>query len=244
MRWSSPPQTTITVTVTGAMNGLIHDVLVAVDGQQICVFVPCTFRLEPGLHALRAQGTDDWVHDETISVRPGADLMLRIERAKATVAPRDRSPSSDDEQRGGAATAVPSGFGIPTSSLLRDTGSSKKPMAAREPGAPETATRAGPSQITNPETKMPSRPVRDPEPKWAEAAGGNCSLRLNSIPVSNVTVDNEPYGSTPVIGVKAASGTHTIAFVLPDGAREVRSVACKPGESRSVSVLFESAQGL
>ena len=70
------------------------------------------------------------------------------------------------------------------------------------------------------------------------AAGGQGTLNINSIPVSNVILDGKPLGTTPKVGLKVNAGAHTVVFVHPEHGRKVRGVNVKPGEAATAAVRF------
>lgn len=70
------------------------------------------------------------------------------------------------------------------------------------------------------------------------AAAGKGTLNINSIPVSKVILDGVPKGTTPVIGVKVAPGTHTVVFMHPEHGRKVRAVTVQPGKTATAAVRF------
>ena len=72
----------------------------------------------------------------------------------------------------------------------------------------------------------------------AAAAGGKGMLNINSIPVSKVILDGVPKGTTPVIGVKVAPGTHTVVFQHPEHGRKVRAVTVQAGKTATAAVRF------
>lgn len=70
------------------------------------------------------------------------------------------------------------------------------------------------------------------------AAAGKGVLNINSIPVSKVILDGVPKGTTPVIGVKVAPGTHTVVFQHPEHGRKVRAVTVQAGKTATAAVRF------
>ncbi len=75
-------------------------------------------------------------------------------------------------------------------------------------------------------------------PPAAAAAAGKGVLNINSIPVSKVILDGVPKGTTPVIGVKVAPGTHTVVFQHPEHGRKVRAVTVQAGKTATAAVRF------
>ena len=76
------------------------------------------------------------------------------------------------------------------------------------------------------------------EDKAVAAPGGQGTLNINSIPVSNVILDGKPLGPTPKVGIKVSAGAHTVVFVHSEHGRKVRGVNVKPGEAATAAVRF------
>ena len=62
-----------------------------------------------------------------------------------------------------------------------------------------------------------------------------CRVSFNSIPVSNVFVDNVRLGVTPVLKSTVRPGNHVVQFVAGD-AKKSKSFLCKPGELKVVAI--------
>jgi hypothetical protein len=73
-----------------------------------------------------------------------------------------------------------------------------------------------------------------PAPATA-AAGGTCTLNINSIPPSRIALDGRPMGLTPKIGVSVSSGTHTVMFV-GETTKKTQTTTCRPGEQKTVAI--------
>ena len=65
--------------------------------------------------------------------------------------------------------------------------------------------------------------------------GGNCTININSIPTSKITLDGRPIGLTPKVGVSAPAGTHSV-MLISDNGRKATTVTCKPGETKTVAM--------
>ena len=64
---------------------------------------------------------------------------------------------------------------------------------------------------------------------------GTCSLNINTIPSSHVTLDGRNLGTTPRLGVMVASGTHNIVFST-ENSRKSTITSCRPGETKTVAI--------
>lgn len=69
----------------------------------------------------------------------------------------------------------------------------------------------------------------------AAGAGGTCSLNINTIPSSRITLDGRNLGTTPRLGVMVPAGQHSIVFTS-DNARKSTITTCRPGETKTVAI--------
>lgn len=69
----------------------------------------------------------------------------------------------------------------------------------------------------------------------AVGGGGTCSLNINTIPSSRVTLDGRNLGTTPRLGVMVASGQHNIVFTT-ENARKATVTSCRAGETKTVAI--------
>jgi serine/threonine-protein kinase len=96
--------------------------------------------------------------------------------------------------------------------------------AGGKPAAPTTGPAAG------------GKPA-DAKDSGKQAASGQGTLNINSIPVSKVLLDGRPIGSTPKAGVSVSPGSHTVTFIA-DGQRKSVTVTVKAGETKVAAVKF------
>ena len=68
------------------------------------------------------------------------------------------------------------------------------------------------------------------------AAGEDGFLTLRTSPWTNVTIDGEPYGPSPLFKTKLTPGPHTVRLVNEQSGIDVtKTVTIRPGESEKVS---------
>jgi serine/threonine-protein kinase len=73
--------------------------------------------------------------------------------------------------------------------------------------------------------------ARKPEPARSPV-GSTGTLRLNSRPWSQVSVDGHRIGNTPQMNLQLAAGTHTIKLVNPEfGLQKAFKISIKPGKT-------------
>jgi hypothetical protein len=72
-------------------------------------------------------------------------------------------------------------------------------------------------------------------PTAGAAASGTCSLNINTIPSSHVTLDGRNLGTTPRLAVMVSSGSHNIVFST-ENARKSTITSCRPGETKTVAI--------
>ena len=108
----------------------------------------------------------------------------------------------------------------------------ERPAVAAVAAAPVAA----PTPRSRPPAEpRPAAPAAAGDDDTAPAAGANCTLNFNSIPVSNVLFDGRPLGGTPRLGISASPGTHTVIFVSPEEGKKSMTVSCKSGETKTVA---------
>lgn len=114
---------------------------------------------------------------------------------------------------------------------------SLKESADGAAAAAEEAEEEAPARAA-PQTGGAPRVAAAPTHAAPAAAAGKGVLNINSIPVSKVILDGVPKGTTPVIGVKVAPGTHTVVFQHPEHGRKVRAVTVQAGKTATAAVRF------
>jgi hypothetical protein len=72
-------------------------------------------------------------------------------------------------------------------------------------------------------------------PGGAVGGGGTCSLNINTIPSSHVTLDGRNLGNTPRLGVMVPAGSHNIVFST-ENARKSTITSCRAGETKTVAI--------
>jgi eukaryotic-like serine/threonine-protein kinase len=100
---------------------------------------------------------------------------------------------------------------------------------------------SGPSVPAPGACAPPTLEAANPQPPPEEAdktppSRPECTLNLNSIPVSNVVLDGTSIGRTPKVGWLASPGAHTVMFEHPEYGQLVTSVTCRAGDSKLVAV--------
>jgi len=110
--------------------------------------------------------------------------------------------------------------------------------SALGPALPEVWSRSlPPENVLEEEARPPA--YRDSDPWWLspEAAGGG-RLKLNSIPISRVSIDGETLGRTPIVDAWVPPGKHTVTFDHPMFGRKRRIVEVAAGGTEVVAVWF------
>jgi len=211
--------------------------------------------------SLRAAAKADAVKATFEEAKPVAALqptMMPAPVVPAPVAPAPVAPAPvaallDSSKKADLAESGKKGAEIATASEDRasDTPSGKKKKgrkakaAARRAAAAAAAAAAADAPAEAPEedpqvvaaAQPVAPPAEEPQaaPQAAKADGeGNCTLNINSIPISRVAVDGRPVGMTPLLGVTVAAGTHNVLLVT-DTLRKSTVTSCKAGESKTVS---------
>jgi hypothetical protein len=117
-----------------------------------------------------------------------------------------------------------------------NTAPSEPPKAKRESSSAERSKSASvsPSNKTEPAAAKAEAPEAE-GPKSAAQTTAACTLNLNTIPASHVTLDGRDLGMTPKSGVSVPPGTHVIMFAN-DGGKKFTTAQCKAGEQKTVVV--------
>jgi serine/threonine-protein kinase len=91
--------------------------------------------------------------------------------------------------------------------------------------------------VPGPAPVLPTRPKAPDIGGGAKAVAGMGTIRINSIPVSNVLVDGRPVGQTPTQATVPA-GNHTVTFVHPEKGRKAVGVSVQAGGNATAIVRF------
>lgn len=244
------------------------NVTLFVDGKEVGALPQEIKDLSPGSHTLRFKGGDLYAEEErTINVAADqiqdlGTVQLKIARGLASfdirtpgamltlVSGSDRRPLLDatkpvelDATKGWALEATKAGYEDFRAPLSFDDKAEKTFVVELAEKAKAVAPVAA---------VQPARPVERPQPKpeaapkpaqtkpAPAAAGGTCTLNINSIPVSNVVLDGRPLGGTPKLGVSASAGSHTVVFVHPEYGKKSTQTTCKAGETKTVAMRLNN----
>lgn len=85
--------------------------------------------------------------------------------------------------------------------------------------------------------KSASAPSASPQSPVAPTSEG-CSVHVNSIPVSSITLDGRPLGTTPRLSVPVSCGTHTVVFTHREKGRKSVSFHAVAGKPALVATRF------
>ncbi|MFC1641377.1 PEGA domain-containing protein [Myxococcota bacterium] len=127
--------------------------------------------------------------------------------------------------------ASKSGFESSTTELVFD-GKDEKTFTI-ELAKMEEAAEEEPATQGRETRARPARQTRKP----AGSAGGKGSIAINSIPVSNATVDGRPVGQTPA-NITVGAGPHVVVFTHPTKGRRSVVVNVKAGRNAVAAVRF------
>ncbi len=228
------------ISVAGPGQAAVDAPKIFVNGQLSCQASPCRvadLALGPQFVRVQAPGYQTTT-DLVVNIARGEDAVLRV----------DMVPASAAEAVASAASAEPRSAEAPPSE--ESAAPEPSAVAAVEPPAADALSAADlPADTPLTPAAAAGTPVAAQAPKAATKVGAapgvaktgaapaaKGTLRINSVPASNVLVDGKPLGSTPKV-VSVAPGNHTIVFVGPNG-RQVRSVRVNAGQTQVVAVRF------
>lgn len=239
-----------------------------VDGKEIGPLPQELKEMSPGPHQLRIGGSDRYEeHKETVNVEVDKILTvepkLKVIKGEATLEPgenaegakillvsgKERRPLNKElpvrlevgTDKRYKIVATKDGYETYENFIEFDDGKAEKTfiISLKESGDASDAAKDEPATRTPaaaPAPRFTGAPAATPPA--AAAAAGKGTLNINSIPVSKVILDGVPKGTTPVIGVKVAPGTHTVVFQHPEHGRKVRAVTVQAGKTATAAVRF------
>lgn len=209
---------TVVVSVAGQNGGEVSKPKILIDGALRCESAPCRVdNLPGGAHFVQVEAPGyETTASRAVEVTDGKDAVVHVE----LTAEKGAIAKADERAPRPAATAP------------------DRPPSKADDTPVMTLTETAPKPAAPAEPRAGSGPARPAAPAPAPAADGVAHLNLNSIPIANVVLDGRPLGSTPVMGVKVKPGSHTVIFIGPDGARQVRGVNVAAGATQSVGVRF------
>ncbi|MFO0693416.1 MAG: protein kinase [Polyangiales bacterium] len=124
------------------------------------------------------------------------------------------------------------------------TASTRAPTSSGTSSPTPTVTAAAPTTrpaTTSTPVAPPTPPPPPPTMESAPAASGTGTLKINSIPWSQVYVDNRLIGNTPQTAITLTAGDHRVTLINPDfQIREVLSVHIDPGQTVTRVVRFDT----
>lgn len=228
-----------------------------VDGQEIGALPQELKDLTPGQHTLAFKGGDRFVPEERVvnivadQIQDLGSVQLKLAKASAKfdvrtaganltlVSGSERIPVSDpskpvdlDASKSWRLEATKSGF--EDLSLALDFGN--EPEKTFVVQLNETPKAVAPVAAPRTPATQPKAAQTTPKTTAKAPAGGNCTLNINSIPVSNVILNGRPLGGTPKLGVSVSAGSHTVVFVHPELGRKSTRTSCTAGETKTVAM--------
>jgi len=223
--------------------GTIHlstqpkDVRVLVDGKavetQLSPFVLADLAPEVDhTIAVDKEGYRPW--STRLSVRPGQTLQLpvvsleSIEQAPAEPEP-SAAPAPAPVARPVAKPQKPAATSVSTPAV---TPSRERPVAASTPRTTSTAAKQAPSAARSaPSADKPTASGPRPVAKSSGGDGAMGTLRINTRPWSEISVDGRRAGNTPQMNLKLPAGKHKITLVNKEfGLKQTLTIDIKPGE--------------
>jgi serine/threonine-protein kinase len=207
----------------------------ATETQKIVIGPNETRELSPvALKVVHATATFDLrTPGATLTLVQGDERTPIASPGEPTAVDPARSPFVEAAKTGLATLRVPLTFEEDaTKSFVIDLGGSASGATAMADKPGKTADRSAPPAPARGNAPAPAAAAAV-KPDLLAAAGGNCTLNLNSIPASNVVLDGRPLGPTPKVGISVTAGNHTVMFVGDKTKR--MGVSCKAGEKKTVA---------
>jgi hypothetical protein len=94
--------------------------------------------------------------------------------------------------------------------------------------------------LRRPDPAPPAAELVEPRPPAAELAepARTGTLSVNAIPWARITVDGNPAGQTPRLGLPLRAGTHTVRLTTAGGDKRTRTVYVAPGRDTRLTIDF------
>ena len=175
-------------------------------------------------HAIDVDNTKSWTLEATKQgYKPVALPIVFEERAERTFTVQLSESGGVDVLALPAANVTITDEPAPSAALASEKPTKKK---RRERGERSESA---------PRSIAPSPAPIAQAPGAAAGGSGTCSLNINTIPSSHVTLDGRNLGTTPRLGVMVASGSHNIVFST-ENSRKSTITSCRPGETKTVAI--------
>jgi serine/threonine-protein kinase len=137
-------------------------------------------------------------------------------------------------------TATPSASPTPSPSASPSPTPSPSPSASAS-ASPSASPSPTPSPSASPSpTSPPTETTIDFKPVVVRKAPRPGFLSVNSIPWSNVWLDDKPLGHTPRMHVAVPAGKHKVRLRSQAGDERVRTVEINPGRESKLTVMFSA----
>ena len=217
-----------------------------------------------GTHDVEISGSDRYEpYRETITLESGQiqrlEPNLRVAKGLAKIElgrnARGARVRLECPKEGSSLLSPPTSVDVADEGcMLRATRAGYQDFATKvsfEPGEAEKTFTIALEAAVGTHAAQPPGPTPDrppaPTPPVAESPAapatptGQGTLKINSIPVSNVVVDGRPVGTTPT-AVSVSAGAHTVTFIHPDFGRQVRTVQVASGQTAVAAVRFRKPE--
>jgi serine/threonine protein kinase len=202
------------------------DALVRVDGKSVegraSPFVLSD--LESGANhtiVVEKPGYASW--STKLKVRAGKTLVLPLVRLEPLVS--DEPAPKDLPLMAADAPSPPAPEKIAPDHAVRP----KRPTGTAHPAEPRAAREPAPQPVV---AREPAPPPTRPRTGSAPAAKGSGTLKLNTRPWSQISIDGKPAGNTPQINLQLSAGTHIVTVSNPDfGVSKTFQVEIKADET-------------
>ncbi|MEY4510594.1 MAG: hypothetical protein RLZZ450_2716, partial [Pseudomonadota bacterium] len=128
--------------------------------------------------------------------------------------------------------------GAPALAASEPPRSSRASSSATEPSSAPSRESSAPSR----ESSAPSRESSSASSResGAEGGSGQGTLRINSRPWSQVTIDGRALGNTPQMNVALPAGNHRVTLVNPEfNLKKTLTITIKPGQTETQIISLQ-----
>lgn len=134
--------------------------------------------------------------------------------------------------------APPSGTDTPSPADAPSASASVAPSGTPLSPVAAATTTTLPSPAVSPVKPPVVKPPVSPPVAPTSPASNQCTLSMNSIPTSQVSLDGRALGPTPRINMPVACGSHTVTFVHPNYGRKSIPISLSPGRPGLAAIKF------
>lgn len=165
-------------------------------------------------------------------------------------------PQPAKRRTGWIVAAVVAGIAVPVTSWFAGRSAARTavepvpvPMPITATPAPAAPAAARPAETASEPLALPTharpspKPRPNPPPRATPVSSEPAHLYVNAVPWGLVSIDDNPIGNTPLVGLPLAPGTHRIRVEHAGYAAYTREIHLAPGETlRLTDIVLQETE--